>query len=86
MHHLFADRIKMMTVLENAQWCSWPRRAGWGKLRTRPGAGMNTMRHLDGWDVLTGPPSSDWILRGTRVLLLNVNWFAERGKGRVSTC
>lgn len=44
---------------------SWPRRAGWGKLRIRPGAGINTMRNLGGWDVLIDPLSSDWILRGT---------------------
>lgn len=58
--------IKMMTVLEDAQCCLGPAERVGGKLRIRPGAGINTMRNLGGWDVLTDPLSSNWILRGTR--------------------
>lgn len=56
---------------------------GLGKLRIRPGAGINTMRNLGGWmDVLTDPPSSDWILRGTRVFAVECYLVDGEGKGQ----
>lgn len=58
--------IKMMTVLEDAQCCLGPAERVGGNCASAQGAGINTMRNLGGWDVLTDPLSSNWILRGTR--------------------